>query len=223
MGIRDRVEALLGRMATEPQYPTQGATLFVDLEREEVRGGYTPVEVVKTFLSGRGGNMFYLYNLVDTSLSPTDPETPLIFGTGVLTGIMSSAARGNCSSWSPETSILMDSNCGDYFPSFMKLNGIDRLVIFGKPKDDAWRWLRIEEQTVEFHDASHWLGLNNMDLRDSVGAHLRGKWGKDLAMASITEAGEKGVLSSGIMGGPKRSGRAAHPAPRWARIISRPS
>ena len=48
--IRERVARLLERLATEPQYATQGATLFVDLERSEVRRGYTPRAVVETFL-----------------------------------------------------------------------------------------------------------------------------------------------------------------------------
>ena len=66
---RAAVDHLLARLAREPQYPTQGATLFVDLERRDLRRAYTPRQVVETFLEGRGANMFYLYNLLD----PTTP------------------------------------------------------------------------------------------------------------------------------------------------------
>ncbi|MBI4508582.1 MAG: aldehyde ferredoxin oxidoreductase, partial [Deltaproteobacteria bacterium] len=197
------VETLLTRLAQDPQYPTQGATLFVDLQRKETRRAYTPRHVVETFLEGRGGNMFYLYNL----LSPTEPEgplsprTPLIFGAGVLTGIVPSAARGNATSWSPETHFLMDSNCGDYFPSFLKLSGYDRLVILGRADD--WTYLYIEGEKVEFRDARHWAGLDQLELRERVELELGGKWTRDLAMAAISSAGERGVLCAGIMGGPK--------------------
>ena len=68
------VDRLLGRIAKEPQYPTQQKTLFVDLETKTTRYGYTPREVVETFLEGRGGNMFYLYNLLD----PTVEGGPLV-------------------------------------------------------------------------------------------------------------------------------------------------
>lgn len=202
-GIRNAVAKLIGRMATEPEYPTQGATGFVDLERGEVKRAFTPKEVVETFLEGRGGNMFYLYNLLDPTVpdGPLSPEVPLIFGSGVLTGIVPSAARGNVTGWSPESYVLMDSNVGDYFPSFMKLSGWDRLVIYGRPAE--WTYLHVEGDKIEFRDARPWVGLDNIDLRERVASELGGKWAKDLAMANITRAGELGVLSSGIMGGPK--------------------
>ncbi len=44
MSIRDRVAALLPRLATEPQFVTQGKTLFIDLEERTVQSGYTPRE-----------------------------------------------------------------------------------------------------------------------------------------------------------------------------------
>src|SRR5690606_28407636 len=141
MGTRDRVAQLMREMPREPQYPTQGATLFVDLERREVQRAYTPLRVVQGLLAGRGANMFYLYRLLDESLEPLHPDVPLIFGSGVLTGIVPSAARGNVTSWSPESGVIMDSNAGDYFPSFIRMNGIDHIVLFGK--SDRWTVLRI--------------------------------------------------------------------------------
>ncbi|MDP6608694.1 MAG: aldehyde ferredoxin oxidoreductase N-terminal domain-containing protein, partial [Vicinamibacterales bacterium] len=116
MTIDDRVAQLLTELPREPQFPTQGATLFIDLARQRVAQAYTPRKVVETFLAGRGANMFYLHRLLDETLDPTDPSVPLIFGSGVLTGLVPSAARGNATSWSPESGVLMDSNAGDYFP-----------------------------------------------------------------------------------------------------------
>src|SRR4030095_12085997 len=93
VAVRDRVARLLAELPTDPQYPTQGATVFVDLERREVQRGYTPLTVVRALLAGRGANMFYLHRLLDESLYPLHPDIPLIFGSGVLTGIVPSAAR----------------------------------------------------------------------------------------------------------------------------------
>src|SRR5438105_3535539 len=152
MSIRDRVATLLAELPTEPQYPTQGATMFVDLERQESWRAFTPLAVVRTLLAGRGGNMFYLYRLLDEQLTPLDPNIPLIFGSGVLTGLVPSAARGNATSWSPESGVLLDSNCGDYFPSFLKMMaGIDQLVLYDRPNE--WTFLRLAHGRVEFHDA----------------------------------------------------------------------
>ena len=201
MAIRERVAALLAEMPRAAQFPSQGATLFVDLERRETATAFTPLAVTRTLLAGRGANMYYLYRLLDETLSPLHPDTPLIFGSGLLTGVVPSAARGNCTSWSPESGVLLDANAGDYFPSFLRLNGFDHLVLYGKAA--AWTVLMIREGAVTFEDGTAYAGMDNIDLRDAVAAATGGTWKRNLAMVYITRAGENGVLTSGIMAGPK--------------------
>ena len=199
--FRERVERLLRRLAHEPQFPAQGRTLLVDLERQDVRTAYAPKRVVDCFLGGRGVNMFYLANLLDPSLEPESPEVPLIYGSGLCTGVIPSASRGNLTSWSPDSRILMDSNAGDYFASFLKLNGIDHLVMFGRAAKPAL--LYITGGTLEFRDATAYAGLDNLDLRERIARDFNGRWGGDLAMINVTRAGENGVRTAGVMTGPK--------------------
>jgi aldehyde:ferredoxin oxidoreductase len=201
MPIRDRVAQLMAELPTEPEYPTQGRTLFVDLARSEVRAAYTPRRIVETFLAGRGANMFYLYRLLDESLHPLHPDIPLIFGSGVLTGLVPSAARGNCTSWSPESGVILDSNVGDYFPSFIRMNGIDHLVLYGQCPQ--WSVMIVRDGEVEWRDAAPYVGMDNIDMRARIEADLGGVWTRNMSMANITRAGENLVLTSGIMGGPK--------------------
>ena len=201
MSVRDRVARLVAGLPQAPQYPTQGATLFVDLERREVERGFTPLRVVRSLLAGRGANMFYLHRLLDESLTPLHPDVPLIFGSGVLTGIVPSAARGNATSWSPESGVLLDSNAGDYFPSFIRMNGIDHIVVFGRAA--SWTVLHIRNGEVAFLDAAPYVGLDNIDMRERIPNDFGGTWARDLAMVNITRAGENLVLTSAIMGGPK--------------------
>jgi aldehyde:ferredoxin oxidoreductase len=201
MSTRERVARLVSELPQAPQYPTQGATLFVDLERRDVQRGYTPMRVVRGLLAGRGANMFYLHRLLDESLHPLHPDIPLIFGSGVLTGIVPSAARGNATSWSPESGVLMDTNAGDYFPSFIRMNGIDHLVLFGEAA--AWTLLHIRDGQLAFVDAAPYVGLDNIDLRERIPNDFGGAWTRDLAMVNITRAGENLVLTSAIMAGPK--------------------
>lgn len=201
MAIREKIAQLMPRLATEQQYPTQGETLFVDLEKEQVQRTFIPRRIAEELLGGRGVNMFLLYNLLDSSLDPLHPEIPLIFGTGILTSLVPSASRGNVTSWSPESRVLLDSNAGDYFPSFQKLGGVDHLVLFGKAP--RWTLLEIEDGEVSFLDAAPWVGMNNLDLRESIATHFGGVEGRDFGLAAITRAGENRVLTSGIMAGPK--------------------
>ena len=51
MTITAKIDQLFKRLHDRPQYPTQGAVLFVDLEARQCRRGYLPLEVVKTFLT----------------------------------------------------------------------------------------------------------------------------------------------------------------------------
>ena len=102
MDIRAKVEQLSARMHDHPQYPTQGAVLFVDLERREHFSKYLDTEVFRTFLTGRGANMHLLYNLLLEGRTPLDPQIPLVFGSGALTGSVPTATRGNVSSISPD-------------------------------------------------------------------------------------------------------------------------
>jgi aldehyde:ferredoxin oxidoreductase len=201
MGIRDRVARLLHELPRTAQFPSQGATLFADLERRETATAFTPVTVTRTVLSGRGANMYYLYRLLDESLAPLHPDIPLIFGSGLLTGLVPSAARGNCTSWSPESGVLLDANAGDYFPSFLRMNGFDHLVLYGKAP--AWTMLMIREGVVTFEDGTPYAGMDNIDMRSAVARDTGGTWTRNLAMVNITRAGENGVLASGIMAGPK--------------------
>ena len=201
MAIRDRVARLLEEMPREKQYASQGETVFVDLERRETFRAFTPLNVARALLGGRGANMYYLFRLLDETRSPLDPEIPLIFGSGPLTGLVPSAARGNCTSWSPDSGVLMDCNAGDYFPSFIRMNGIDHLVIYGRAA--KWTLLIVREGQFEFADASPYVGLDNIDMREAVARDYQGKWARNMSMVNITRAGENLGLTSGIMAGPK--------------------
>jgi len=201
MSIHDRVARLMAELPSEPEFPTQGRTLFIDLARRDVRSAYTPRRIVEALLSGRGANMFYLYRLLDESLHPLHPDVPLIFGSGILTGLVPSAARGNCTSWSPESGVILDSNVGDYFPSFLRMNGIDHLVLHGECR--PWTMIVIRDGEIEWRDATPYLGMDNIDLRARIEADLGGVWTRNMSMANITRAGENLVLTAGIMGGPK--------------------
>jgi len=199
--IRARVARLSARMFDGPQYPTQGATLFVDLSGRDHFSRYLPAEVFRAFLSNRGGNMYLLYNLLPDVPEALDPGVPLIFGSGVLTGAVPTACRGNVSSISPDSHAVLDSNCGDAFPTFLKLHGYDHLVLYGRAP--GWTLLEISNREVRFHDATPYVGMDNADVTRAVEKDFSCTERKDMALARITRAGENLVLCSGIMGGPK--------------------
>lgn len=201
MDIRQRVTRLLSRMHKAPQYPSQGAVLFVDLEQRSCQRGYLPLDAVQHFLAGRGGNMYLLYNLLQEEKDALDPEVPLIFGAGVLTGNMPAATRGNVTSRSPESRAILDSNAGDYFPTYLKRHGYDHLVLYGR--NPQWTLLKIQQEQINFIDATPYRGMDNIELTKTIEHDFVCTERKDMAMARISSAGENQVLCSGIMAGEK--------------------
>jgi aldehyde:ferredoxin oxidoreductase len=201
MSVETRVERLLARMHDGPQYPAQGAVLFVDLERRATRRAYLPLEVLRTFLGGRGANMFLLYNLLEDGKGPLDPEVPLIFGVGPFTGGVCGGTRANVTSLSPDSRAILDASGGDYFPVWLKRHGYDHVVLYGRAPE--WTVLQIAQDRVAFHDARPYLGLDNLDTCAAIERDFGCKERKDMALARITSAGENLVLTAGIMGGPK--------------------
>ena len=188
-------------MHAQPQFPNQGAVLFVDLERQAHHKAYLARDVVETFLGNRGTNMYLLYNLLHDDAPPLDGEQPLIFGAGVLTGIVPGATRGNVTGVSPDSRAIMDSSAGDYFPSFMRRHGYEHLVFYGISQ--GWTLLQITGDAIEFVDATPYLGLDNIDLTERIEQDFDCKERRTMAMARIARSGENQVLTSGIMGGPK--------------------
>jgi aldehyde:ferredoxin oxidoreductase len=81
------------------------------------------------------------------------------------------------------------------------MNGIDHLVLYGRPA--RWTLLHVSSGDVSFVDATPYLGLDNLDLRERIPDDFGGAWTRDLAMVNITRAGENQVLTSAIMAGPK--------------------
>jgi aldehyde:ferredoxin oxidoreductase len=197
--IRARVESLSTRMFDVPQYPSQGSVLFVDLERRKSFSKFLPKDVFRTFLSNRGGNMYLLYNLLLEGREALDPQIPLIFGAGVLTETTPTVARGHIASVSPDHHAILDSNCVDAFPAFLKMRGYDHLVLYGQAS--AWTLLELSADGARFHDAAPYLGMDNTDFTHVIEKDFSCSERKDMAMARITRAGENQVLCSAVMGG----------------------
>ena len=52
-------------------------------------------------------------------------------------GLTSKAMQSALNITTPDSGVLMDCNAGDYFPSFIRMNGIDHLVFYGRAP--VWR------------------------------------------------------------------------------------
>ena len=132
---------------------------YVNLGSETVKTVETPTELKRHFLGGRGINTHLLYQMVGEETDPSGPETVLIVGAGMLTGIAGiSNSRISFSAKSPETGLLGDSAMGGFFGAELRYAGFDHLVLQGRAEGPLYLW--IHDGTIEFRDAS---GLAHLD------------------------------------------------------------
>jgi len=152
-------------------------------------------EVLKNYLGGRGINIKALYDTTNKNTDPLGPDSPLIFGTGSLTGtIVPSSGRHNITARSPLTGILGDSNSGGFWGAELKQAGYDQIIITGKAERPVY--LKIINEKVEICNAEHLWGKNVWETEKLIKEELEDN---DVQIASIGQAGENLVKISGIM------------------------
>ena len=178
--------------------PLQRKTAFINLTTREVEVQDVPLSLRKQFLGGRGLNMYYLSHLTPKGSDPFDENNPLIFGAGLLTGVL--GGRLNVSGKAPESGYLGDSNVGGYFGAELAGTGYSHLVITGKSSRPVY--LHIENEKISFRDATHlWgkqTGATQTLIRDELGDDK-------VQTVCIGPAGENRVRFACIITGPKNA------------------
>ncbi len=173
---------------------------IVNLSKGSVKISEMPANVIRSYLGGRGTNVYYLNKFLRKNVDPLSPENVLIFGAGLLTGyLIPNASRFNVTAKSPESGFLGDTNCGGYFGPEMRYAGFDQIIILGKAKKPSYIFL--QDGSVEIRDAADYWGLDTYDVQ----IELRRDLG-DVQAAVTGEAGEKLVRFANIRNGVKNSG-----------------
>ena len=103
--------------------------------------------------------------------------------------LVPAAARGNVTSLAPDSDALLDSNAGDYFPAYMRHHGYDHIVLYGR--NEQWTLLEISRDRVRFHDATPYVGMDNLDFTAAVE--------RDLASGDLHPMQAKMVLAREIV------------------------
>lgn len=178
--------------------PLNRKTAFINLTTREVDIQEVPLTLRKHFFGGRGLNMYYLTHLAPRGIDPFDARSPLIFGAGLLTGVL--GGRMNVSGKSPESGYLGDSNVGGYFGAELAGTGFSHLVITGKSPTPVY--LYIENETITFMNAAHlWgkeTGETQLMIREELGDER-------VQTMCIGPAGENQVRFACLITGPKNA------------------
>ncbi len=174
----------------------------VNLTDETYTVEFIPEKYSTRYLGGRGLNMVYLHKILsDTGiLDAFDPRTPLIFGTGILTGTGApSSSRMNVTTVSPESRVFCDSNMGGFFPTYMRYSGFDVLIITGKAKKPIY--LHLKDGKIEFKSAETLWGKTTSETQKAINETID----PNAKTACIGPAGENLVRYACIINGLKNA------------------
>lgn len=174
-----------------------GKTVHVDLSSESVDVIMTDKKSISKYLGGRGLGVKLLSKLADPDIYPLSPVNPLIFTSGLLTGLAPMASGTVLTSKSPLTGTIFSWNAGGGFGRELKKAEIDALIITGKAKIPSY--VEVGEGNADIVSAE-WLWGKN--IRTCTEA-LEGKG----SVACIGRAGEKQVLISSFVIDSIHSGR----------------
>ncbi|HET8685486.1 MAG TPA: aldehyde ferredoxin oxidoreductase N-terminal domain-containing protein, partial [Methanosarcina sp.] len=174
-----------------------GKTVYVDLGSESVTTVRTDRDLVRKYLGGRGLGVKLLSELADADIAPLDPENPLIFTSGPLSGLAPMASGAVLTSKSPLTGTIFSWNMGGGFGRELKKAGIDALVIYGRAQRHSY--LEVREGNVGVVPADQLWGKNVRACTKALE--------KKGSVACIGRAGEKQVLISSFVVDSIHSGR----------------
>jgi aldehyde:ferredoxin oxidoreductase len=171
-----------------------GKILRVDLTARLVQTEPLHEEWARKYIGGTGLATRYLYEEIDSSTKPEDPQNPLIFMTGPLGATPSiTSGRHQIVSLSPLTGIYGESDCGGSWGDQLKRAGFDGIIITGQSSSPVYVWIR--DGQAEIRPADRFWGMDTYDLDPPLLAETDRK----ATVASIGTAAETGSLIANVM------------------------
>jgi len=168
-----------------------GHILYVDLSSKKARKEKLSEELMRKYIGNLGINTKLAYDLIKPGTEPLSPENHIILGTGPLGGTVAPAcSRSNANYKSPLTHLFGSANSGDSVALMLKFAGYDHLVISGKASQPVY--LKIDDDEVQFLDASHLWGKDVFETTDTLWAEMGDYW-----VNCIGPAGENLVRFAG--------------------------
>lgn len=165
--------------------------LEVDLTNRTFAKKTLGKERLRKFIGGKGVGLSLLVEH-DTSKDALEPENPLIFVTGPLTGtLIQTSARSAVVTRSPLTGAFLDSHAGGHFGPAMRRSGWDYVLIKGKSETPVY--LVLTPEGAEFKDASALWGKDAFETENMLTEKHSGS-----KVATIGQAGENLVRYAAI-------------------------
>jgi aldehyde:ferredoxin oxidoreductase len=192
-----------------------GKILRVDLTSGSITSQELPEEgMLRSYIGCLGLGLRILYDELPPGYNVTDPETPMIFMTGPLTGtkIPCSNNLTLVTKHADTNFTLCRSHSHGFFGPHLKFAGWDGLIITGQSKKPVYLWIHNDE--VEIRDARKIWGRDTHETEDLVKEAVGqpkasvaaiGPAGENLCAGSLIENDKNHLFSQGgkLMGSKK--------------------
>jgi aldehyde:ferredoxin oxidoreductase len=165
-----------------------GKILRVNLTTGKVSTESLSEKMAKSYIGGIGLGIRLLMDNSKPGTDPFDPDNPLIFAAGPLSGTMGPTAGNGYAvvSKSPATGGVGESKAHGFFGPDLKRSGYDAVIITGKADKLSYLW--IDDDNVKIMNAEHMTGKSpyetDMQIREELGDYY-------IRVSAIGEAGEK--------------------------------
>ena len=146
-------------------------------------------------LGGRALTSKMILEEVPATCHPLGKSNKLIFAPGILAGSPAAdSGRLSAGAKSPLTGGIKESNAGGLVSQKLARLGIAAVVLEGKPEKNDYSMITITKDGVEILPAGDLAGKGNYDVMEA----LWGKYGKNVGVLSIGQAGEQCLKGASI-------------------------
>ncbi len=189
-------------------YGYSGRILHIDLAKQKSWSEDKPESWYKMYIGGVSMATRLCWENIEVGCDALDPGNPICITNGIFAGTpVPVGGKYGLASKSPLTGMIGDSLSGSWFAIALKRAGWDGLVVHGA--SNKWINVFIDDDSVQFRDASKYLGLGTFETEEAIREDL----GDDqVRSATIGPAGEHGVRFANVTNDGRQAGRTGHGA-----------
>lgn len=183
-----------------------GKILHIDLRSKKNWVETKPEEWYKLWIGGVSMASRLLWENIVPGCDPLDDGNPICFANGIFTGTpVPVGGKFGLASKSPLTGFIGDSLSGSWFSIALKRAGWDGMVLHNSC--DKWTQLFIDDDRVQFNDATYLLGKGTFETEEAI----REKLGDDqIRSCTIGPCGENLVRYANVTNDGRQAGRTGH-------------
>ena len=183
-----------------------GKILHIDLNEQKTWVEDKTEDWYKMWIGGVSMATRLCWENITPGCDPYSPENPVCFANGIFAGTpVPVGGKYGLASKSPMTGFIGDSLSGSWFSIALKRASWDGVVIHGS--SEKWVYIFIDDERVDFRDASKLLGLGTFATEEAI----RDELADDMVRsATIGPAGENMVLYANVTNDGRQAGRTGH-------------